>query len=261
MSSLKDKLYNLESTPPPAAWEKISAALDESHLADSFPNKLYNLEATPPANAWEKISAAISEAPTARVITMKKRAAGFIRYAAAAILLIVAGYFIMQWSGDNSDPGNNNMAVSTPDTSSEQTSQPDPSTAAPTGEITETNDVPVAPTEKLSNTNTLAKSSSIRKPATSSRRDPDDGETMLAYQQYVPDMAERYVMFMTPTGNIIRMSKKWGDMVCCVSGEEQDEDCKDQLKKWQEKLATSTATSTGGFMDVLSLVSALDNDL
>ena len=44
---------------------------------------------------------------------------------------------------------------------------------------------------------------------------------------------------MTPDGNIIRMSKKWSGLVCCVSGEEQDEDCKNQIKKWQKKIATA----------------------
>ena len=74
-------------------------------------------------------------------------------------------------------------------------------------------------------------------------------------------LTDRYIMLMTPDGNIIRMSKKWSDLVCCVSGEEQDADCKDQLKKWQEKMAASSlAPSPGNFMDILSLVNSLDEN-
>jgi hypothetical protein len=33
------------------------------------------------------------------------------------------------------------------------------------------------------------------------------------------------------------------------------------MKKWQEKLASSPGTSSGSFMDILSMVSSLDTDL
>ena len=95
---------------------------------------------------------------------------------------------------------------------------------------------------------------------------PDNLDTELtqsiyAYEEHVPNLAESYIMLMTPDGNIIRMSKKWSDLVCCVSGEEQDDDCKDQLKKWQQKIATSSlAPSPGNFMDIFSLVSSLNED-
>ena len=65
---------------------------------------------------------------------------------------------------------------------------------------------------------------------------------------------------MTPDGGIVRMSKKWGDLVCCVSGQDSDENCKDQIKKWQEKLACAPVAN-GNFMDILSLVNTLNTDL
>ncbi len=42
------------------------------------------------------------------------------------------------------------------------------------------------------------------------------------------------------------MSKKLGNIVCCVAGEEQDDECKDQLKKWQEKIAASPVAPRTG---------------
>lgn len=87
----------------------------------------------------------------------------------------------------------------------------------------------------------------------------DLSQTLYAYADHIPTLADRYVMLMTPDGNIIRMSKKWSDLLCCVSGEEQDADCKDQLKKWQQKIASSElAPSPGNFMDILGLVNSLN---
>ncbi|HEX7847663.1 MAG TPA: anti-sigma factor domain-containing protein, partial [Chitinophagaceae bacterium] len=69
------------------------------------------------------------------------------------------------------------------------------------------------------------------------------------------DMANRYVMLMTPDGHFIRISKKLGPLVCCVSGEEADEDCNNQMKKWREKLASPSAgTSSGNFLELLHLI-------
>ena len=75
------------------------------------------------------------------------------------------------------------------------------------------------------------------------------------------NLANRYITLMTPEGNIIRMSKKFTDMVCCVSGEDQDEACKDQMKKWREKIICSPAChSAGSFMNMLDLVEALQDN-
>ncbi len=60
MSSLKDRIYNYEVTPPAGAWEKIAINLDEAELANNFPERLYNAEAAPPAKAWEKINASLN---------------------------------------------------------------------------------------------------------------------------------------------------------------------------------------------------------
>jgi hypothetical protein len=92
-----------------------------------------------------------------------------------------------------------------------------------------------------------------------SNADKELSQSIYAYEDHVPTIAERYVMLMTPDGNIIRMSKKWSELVCCVAGEDQDKDCKDQIKKWQEKIATSSlAPSPGNFMDILNLVNSLN---
>jgi hypothetical protein len=66
---------------------------------------------------------------------------------------------------------------------------------------------------------------------------------------------------MTPDGNIIRMSKKLKELICCVSGEEQDKDCIDQMKKWRERLANPSAShSSSNFMDILHLVNSMQEN-
>src|SRR5690606_8024204 len=89
---------------------------------------------------------------------------------------------------------------------------------------------------------------------------PDGGTRGI---DYAPDFADipdepvsnRYIMLMTPEGNIIRMSRKLGDLVCCVSGEEQDDDCIEQMKKWREQLASPNhGHAAGSFMDILGLL-------
>jgi hypothetical protein len=263
MSILKDKLYNYETTPPESTWEKIANALDESHLTNSFPEKLYELEVAPPASIWTAIQNNLdTESNTSRVIPMRKRVAGFWRYAAAAVLLIIAGYVIVEWTGNKNASGDSTLVVA-PDSSTNKDNELAKSQPAETPVMdpeTNTSSPVIEESLQPATTTGISTNNTRKKNITS----PTQRRTLQEpiYASYEPaNVAERYVMLLTPTGNIIRMSKKLGDMICCVSGEEQDNECSDQIKKWQEKLASSPSTSTGGFMDILSLVSALDNDL
>ena len=72
--------------------------------------------------------------------------------------------------------------------------------------------------------------------------------------------ATRYLMFKDSEGRFIKISKKLTNLFCCVSGEEQDDNCNDQLKKWREKIARSSfIPSPDNFMDILDLVSSLQD--
>ena len=75
------------------------------------------------------------------------------------------------------------------------------------------------------------------------------------------DITNRYILLMTPDGNIIRMSKKLRELVCCVSGEDQDKDCTDQMKKWRENIGNPSSThSSSNFIDVLDLVKSMQEN-
>src|SRR6188768_3685013 len=102
MSSLKDKIYNYEVTPPPGTWEKIAIDLDEAELANKFPQRLYNVETTPPTHSWEKVNTALNPANKSSV-PLFKRITPFARYAAAAIFIgaVAFGIIKLTTEGDN----------------------------------------------------------------------------------------------------------------------------------------------------------------
>jgi len=257
MSSLHDKLYNHEQTPPAQVWDKIAAALDESHLTDEFPSRLYNAEAIPPADSWNKIAGAL-EPEHASAIPMTRKSFSFFRYAAAAILIGVVAFAVVKFMNRNS--GNVEEAV-VATKEKDSTNNNNKGVIAPV----ENNPPAVAETPvENKDENIAAKNSSaaMAKKARTRYTTSEDAYThaVYAFNEHTPNLADRYIMYMTPDGGIVRMSKKWGDLVCCVSGQDPDENCKDQIKKWQEKLACAPVAN-GNFMDILSLVNTLNTDL
>ena len=262
MSGLQNKLYNYEQTPPVKLWDKIAAALDESHIGDEFPSKLYNAESAPPADAWEKIAGSLNT-DNPEVLRLPQKRFTLLRYAAAAVFIGFVTFAVIKLTGkNNSEPNKQNSLASKK-----------PGTLDKNGIIPADNNLPVNVTAKTpaiapedENSNSIAATERpgalIRKPKAryAISDNINAAEPIYAYNDDAPNLADRYIMLMTPNG-VIRMSKKWGNLICCVSGQEQDEDCKDQIKKWQEKLACSPATSTGNFIDILSLVSSLDSEL
>jgi hypothetical protein len=286
MSSLKDKLYNYEQVPPANAWDKIAAALDESHIADKFPSKLYNTEVAPPVVVWDKIAVTLDEshitdqfpsklynaevAPPAGVwnkiasslepeqataIPMRSKSFSFFRYAAAAVVIGLVAFGVIKWANSNNSNSNGGIAGTKSST---------PGNKKKSGSPIETNPAEINNVASGDNTDEVAATRQVK--TTSAKRTKnnysitdniDAAQPIYAYNEHTPNLADRYIMLMTPDGGIIRMSKKWGNLVCCVSGQEQDADCKDQLKKWQEKIACSPVASSN-FMDILSLASTLN---
>lgn len=299
MSSLKDKMGNYEVMPPANAWDKITAALDESHQQDQFPTRLQAMEVSPPAGIWDKITAALDsdteeaqypsrlhameieppsnawskiaaslgteETPEAIVVNHPSRFRQVLRYAAAAVVVGALAFGILQWTGssDKSTTGTaitkvnaeqaekKNSVISTPTISS-----PD-NTASANTENNQASTLIAKLDRPYKNSSRRVNSSGVQNAVYSTNDVKPSG--IYTYNDHVPSVADRYIMLMTPDGNFIRMSKKWGNLVCCVSGEDPAADCKDQLKKWQEKMATSSlTTSAGNVMDLLNIVNSLD---
>ena len=267
MSSLKHKMTNYEVVPPAQVWDNIAASLDESESGQSFPSRLHDMQVNPPAAAWINIENELTGAE-APVIPMRKRIAPWIKYAAAAVVIGILGISFFQYY--NLTKGNSQ--VNNPmDIASAPTKKSGVVPAPPT----ERNNLPTINTDAVKTDNasviaqieqsSIAEHRKIRRASAVTNYSSTDasdysGNPLYAYADYtMPDVADRYIMLMTPQGTIIRMSKKLGNLVCCVSGEEQDPDCKSQLKKWQEKLASSPA-APGNFLDIVNMVNSLDDN-
>jgi len=243
------KLYNTEAIPPANNWNRIAAALDAAEAQrPAFAEGLYNTEVQPPATAWQQIAASLDEATPARVIPMQHRRANFYRYLAAAVLAGVAVLAAWNWLGSSEEES----TIASTDTIR----------VKPLIEQATKNTMP-APEPEMTDEQLLAATNNGPLKPTRPRTATTNGYNNALYASSTPaaakNPADRYIMLITPDGNVIRMSKKWGDMVCCVSGEEQDDACKDQLQRWQEKMAEApVAPSPDNFMDILTLVNTLN---
>jgi len=271
-NEFSSRLYNAEVIPPAKTWEKIAAVLDEKQFQNEFPSRLYKMEVAPPAKVWEKVASGLYTT-TGDVSNSLRRFLPLLRYAAAAIFIGAVAYSIIKLTVNTGNNENSNvMSAINKDSSTADKNQPDDYGKIQSPEISTSEDdfdtnekskpllaKPERPVKRV----TRAITSSV------SRRNNNDvdadaylSQNIYAYADHIPDIAGRYVMLMTPDGNIIRMSKKWSDLLCCVSGEDQDADCKNQLKKWQEKIANSSlAPSPGNFMDILGLVNSLNENI
>ena len=268
MSSLHDKLYNNEVVPPGRTWEKIAAALDESAIENKFPQRLYNMEVPPPGAAWQHIQASLTQGAPQHTAPVRKLSP-VLRYAAAAILIGIVAFGVLKLTV-NTGKNETRPAVATGTLKNTDTGEKameivptEPANDIATLEPSRLQ-APAA-TDKVAHKIGTTHPKSTRKSVTASYIqntdfDPQLSQSIYAYADHVPDISDRYVMLLTPDGNIIRMAKKWSNLVCCVSGEEQDPNCKSQIKKWQEKIASSPiAPSPGNFMDILGLVSSLND--
>ncbi|MBL7732114.1 MAG: hypothetical protein JNM88_13110 [Chitinophagaceae bacterium] len=277
-----DKLYELAVAPPAGVWDKIATSLDEGTGAATLAAKLAAHEVAPPAGTWKKIAATL-DAEHEAAIPERRRLAPYFRYAAAAAVIA-----LIAWGGIslfNKKQNAESVAVSTqPDT------KPGPDQNIPAVEQAEANQQDVTPQqeENIATANsddarndaaleaskrTYASldsrtSGKIKQAAdfyfgvpAGTTRSVDINENYNSIPVHTKD-ANRYITLMTPEGNIIRMSKKLSSLVCCVSGEEQDKECMEQINKWREKIACSPAGhSPGNFMDILSLLNTLqEND-
>ena len=265
-------LYELTVPPPPAAWRKIAAALEEAVPVEGISAKLFEAEAIPPVSAWNKISTALDA--DKENATEKRRILPFARYAAAAVvigLMTFAALKLFKTEKTNNDTANKNIPVNTPliPVTPEESIIPENTIDLNNPDAEEArNDAALEASKKIYASLDVSKKKRQNIASgfhfSSFTGTENSGDIInTAYTEIetaANSITDRYIVLMTPEGNFIRMSKKLSNLVCCVSGEEQDKDCKDQVEKWRKQLACSTAAHPGNFMDILSLVSSLQED-
>ena len=277
MSSLKDKMYNYEVTPPADVWEKIKLSLNEE--TNEFPDKLRQYEVKPPVRVWEKINSALDTEQNISVRRIR-RIPSLFKYAAAAVLLIgliTFGVikFTSKTSGENEVAEKEKIVLPT---NSSVPSKIENNTSETASTITDQqrDDAALEESKKtyakldLSENTRRELRQALMKPVDLISSENSDRDPSVCFPDYIKSVlansprintADRYIMLMTPEGNIIRVSKKWADLVCCVSGEDEADECKDQLTKWRQKIASSAvAPSPANFMDILNMVELLKDN-
>lgn len=279
-----EALRTLTVDAPAGTWNKIRTSLDqEETLSQTAGEKLLALEITPPARAWQQIAASLDTEAGSTPIT--KKPFPLFRYAAAAAITGLlawggialfsnkpAGSLALREEQAGVQPGNNKLPEqNTPATLPENNPEQNNADVANAAEEAR-NDAALEQSKQTFARLDVNTASKIKAAADFYFAEPEASANTRGLHigddndvpQYTPtpnSEPSRYIMLMTPDGNIIRMSKKLSDLVCCVSGEEQDKACREQMQKWREKLACSPAThSPGNFMDILSLAHALQQD-
>ncbi|HUR67380.1 MAG TPA: hypothetical protein VMZ03_13600 [Chitinophagaceae bacterium] len=267
------RLNELSFTPPAAIWNKIETQLDRSVITENISSKLYSAEVIPPAATWNKIEAALFEEEKA--IPQRKRIAPWVRYAAAATVIGFLAFGALQIF----KPGKENTGTPTAGTATTNgttaspgtVQQPDKNNITPADLSDNDEDVKNdAALEESKNTYAHVDMTSQKKIAQlsdfdfSSFSDDITEPGNSGYEEGLmldeEDNGGRYIVLMTPDGHFIRMSKKLSNLVCCVSGEEEDAKCRSQVDKWRKQLACSPTPHPGNFMDIVSLLGSLQDN-
>lgn len=277
------RLYEAEQAPPPAMWDRISAALDQEPVTATGKSGVAPDTATGNADRFTVTPLTGNPDSADRVILEtehdRKRRTGVIpmvvRYAAAAVLLAAVAttaFFALTDKGDGQAIADQ-PALTTP-----------PVPVAPAQVVKDSgNNLPSRPAGAVEGIAASGAAVSNDSAADEQAADnesrgrvvqvsynprraapvPEDlasaqyQNPLYAYDNPAVDIAERYITLMTPDGDFIRMSKKLGPLVCCVTGQEQDDQCRSQIRRLQQELATSPV-GQGNVLDVLDMVNSLN---
>ena len=270
---ISSRLNTIEVIPPISVWQSINVSLDEQLLEKEYAEKLTHIHITPPPGSWNKIKLLLnSEAVIAT--TEKRKISPLLKYAAAAI---ITG--LLAWGGVqllSADSSKTNVATIDKPSPNSFTETPvinnplDENIAVPdvTASLEEArNDAALEASKKtFARLDVTARRSKIKNAAdfyfvTDNYEPAARGFSIDPIAKPAADITNRYIILMTPDGNIIRMSKKLRELVCCVSGEDQDKDCIDQMKKWRENIGNPSSThSSSNFIDVLDIVKCMQEN-
>ena len=284
-NSWTDRLKQMELPPPENGWEKVAASLDESFSGHEFPDKLYNHESEPSSGLWNKIEHSLTNEAAPRPSSKHGVArVSFIRYAVAACMIGIISFAIFQFfpTRKTNQPavGVNPVAVSNENLNTDTNANTNTSPGNPVAhteiekeaQALEDSKHTYARLDLSRHASNRIRSSLYRSPvpifssASGETELEKNPEIQYSHRAAVYDSPEdndatRYLMFRDSEGRFIKISKKLSGLFCCVSGEEQDENCHDQLKKWREKIASSSfIPSPDNFMDILELVNSLQDN-
>ncbi len=268
------RLHTIEINPPTRVWQSIAASLDEPLLENDFAEKLTNIHITPPSAVWNKITNSL-DAENETPLFKQRKISPLLKYAAAAV---ITGF--LAWGGVQLLTKNSEINDTSKQAIIQSNSVTETAAIIPTldenialKDITASleearNDAALEASKKtFARLDNTTASSKIKNAAdfyfVTDNFEPTETRGFNTDPIATPsvDITNRYIMLMTPDGNIIRMSKKLRELVCCVSGEDQDKDCLDQMKKWRENIGNPSAIhSSSNFIDVLDIIKCMQEN-
>lgn len=268
------KLFNLEVSPPPEAWEGIESALN-NEKSTSLLSRFQSYEAEPPAEVWQRISHILSGEPQKEITPIRRLRFGRMAAAAAVIGLIATGsyYFLFR----DADAVPTALPVSA-------------SIVPPVQEITEktfpaeqTVNSPARSVKRISTVSPVIHLSidpvqnDIRKPAgdpvnlnTSTSVHQNDiqvsappildrnGKPLLDYQLLV-SRDKNYISVTSPNGQQTRISSKFLPILTYLSGHSnhsaESREWSIKFAEWKKKLLEDPdfIPAAGNYLDLLEL--------
>jgi transcriptional regulator len=248
-SELQKKLTAFEADPPGRIWEAISASMDRQE-AGSYTERLLKYEVSPPSGLWAKIQSQLGqlEKYDPGVIPFYKKYSRHLKYSGVAAVIVTFGII-------------SSLLISKK-TKSEVTSEPivhQTSQAKENFSIPE--DLPLH-THNSSVTSIYMKPGILQEKIARQLRSTSDN-TMALLEQVAPKFAQRkhtinfsmpseaYMIYSDGKGNAVRLPKRLYDAFACPDDKIT---CREQLKKLQEKIASSSVTS-----DLTGILEMLNN--
>ncbi|TXH22380.1 MAG: hypothetical protein E6Q95_02330 [Chitinophagaceae bacterium] len=242
-------LQNIEVTPPAHLWDQIQQKLDQSDEYIKVAATLQHIEIAPPAQVWNQIQATLDETKEnkkesgAKIISINSAPNNnwkkYIAIAASIAFIAFLGIRLSDFDNENTNSlaSTEIKSNTTESTDTKNTSTQQESIANVLENNTPAFNPSISPNDKdlTKNKNTASDISTAKnneeKPITSRKND--------------------YLVLMTNDGEIVRLSKKAGNMARCISGEHADGECNEKLKEIQKEVSSKTILS--GPLDILSL--------
>lgn len=241
LKPLGQQLLALETEPPAAAWNHILEHLEEEHSFSNVAGRLRALEVAPPAAAWDKIDAELDAAkPVSKLAPVKKGAFNWSKYAVAACIVGLLGFSIFHLVEKSNRDSNGIIA----DLFEKKEDSSKPSVAL--------HDSKIKPAIKPHPE--TGSDLALNEPVKPVQIKTASGNTYKTTVEKNKAIQGRYIMLMTEDGNVVRMSKKLGNMADCVAGENNSEDCNYQIEQWQKEMAKAPVAATpDNILDILEL--------
>ncbi|SDC01017.1 hypothetical protein [Niabella drilacis] len=246
---LGQKLQVLETVPPVASWDHIFQHLEEEDSFSHLSERLQALEVAPPAIAWDKIDAELGTArPASKLAPVKKGSFNWSKYAVAACIVGLLGFSVFHLVEKSNRDSKNIIAdlfEKKDDSSKSPVALQAPKTKPTIKPHTETG-------------TDLA----LNEPVKPIQIKTASGNTYKTTVEKNKAIQGRYIMLMTEDGNVVRMSKKLGNMADCVAGENTSSDCNYQIEQWQKEMAKAPVAATpDNFLDILEMARSENSGL